>query len=73
MDPSQNMATFKWSFHKIRGPSNGPFTKIRDLKTDPKIKNYNVIFHICSATNEFIRKLLTNLTKLYFFTGEKKK
>ena len=50
---------------KIR-PLNGPFTNISDfkmalneigdLKTDPKIKNYNIIFHIRSATNEFTRK-----------------
>ena len=32
------------------------FTKFRDLKTDPKIKYYNVIFHIRSAANEFTWK-----------------
>ena len=36
---------------------NGSFTKIKDLKTDPKFKNYNVIFHICSAANVFTKKL----------------
>ena len=39
-------------------PENGPFTKIIHLKMDPKIKNYNVIFHIRSAANEFTGKLL---------------
>ena len=59
------------------GSKNGPFTKIGDLKTDPaqkletfntnsKIKNYNAIFHTCSAATEFIRKLLKNFTKLHF-------
>ena len=27
---------------------------------------YNVVFHIRSAANEFIRKLLKNLTELHF-------
>ena len=35
------------------GFENGPFTKICYLKTDPKIKNYKVIFHIRSAANQF--------------------
>ena len=38
------------------GSENGPFAKIRDLKMDPKIKNYNAIFHIRSASNEFTKK-----------------
>ena len=38
------------------GSENGHLTKIRVLKTDPKIKNYNVIFHNRSAANEFSRK-----------------
>ena len=48
------------------GPENRPFAKISDFKTDPsqksdlrtgpKIKNYNVIFHTRSAINEFTRK-----------------
>ena len=35
-------------------------------KTDPKIKNYNLLFHTHSATNELTRKLLKNFTKLHF-------
>ena len=42
--------------HEKIGFENGPFTKIRDLETDPKIKKYNAIFHIRFATNEFARK-----------------
>ena len=38
------------------GSENGPFTKIGHLKTYPKIKNYNAIFHTRSAENEFTRK-----------------
>ena len=50
---------------------NGPFTKIRDLKTDPEIKNYNVIFHTRFATNEFTGKRYKNFIKLHFFTEKK--
>ena len=38
------------------GSENGPFTQMRDLKTDSKIKNYDEIFHTHSAANEFIWK-----------------
>ena len=40
-EPSQKSSTLKWTFHK-----NELFTEIRDLKTHPKDKNYNVIFHM---------------------------
>ena len=33
-----------------------PSQKSETLKTDPKIKNYNVIFHIRSAAIEFTWK-----------------
>ena len=39
---------------------------------DPKIKNYNQVFHTCSAANEFTFKLLKKFTKLYFFAENKK-
>ena len=45
--------------------------KIRYLKTDPKVKNYNAIFHTSSAANEFTRKRLKNFTKLHFFHKNK--
>ena len=45
-DPSQKSATLKHSLHKNWWPENGPFTKIKDLKMNRKIKNYNVIFFI---------------------------
>ena len=32
---------------------------------DPKIENYNVIFHTCPVRNAFTRKIL-NFTKLFF-------
>ena len=37
------------------------------LKTDHKIKNYN-IFHTRFAANEFTRKSFKNFIKLHFFT-----
>ena len=45
MDPSQKSATLKQTLDKNQR-----------LKTDPKIKNYNVIFHTRSATNKVPRK-----------------
>ena len=53
--PGENWVQ-KRTFHKNWWPQNRSFTKIRDLKNDPKIKNYNVIFQTRSAANEFIRK-----------------
>ena len=53
--PGENWVR-KLTLHKIRRPENELFIKIRNLKTDPKIKNYNVIFHAHSAANEFTRK-----------------
>ena len=38
------------------GSEYGTFTKIRDFKTDIKIKNDNATFHTHSAANEFTRK-----------------
>ena len=67
MDPSQKLATLKRTLRKNRQPECGPFTKIRDLKTDPKIKNY-VMFQTRSVDYEFKkRKLLKNFMKLHFF------
>ena len=43
------------------------FTKIKDIKADPKIKNYNVIFHNCSAANEFTRNCKKNSVNDIFF------
>ena len=54
------------------GSENRPFTKIGDLKMDLKIKNYNVMFHICSGSNDFARKCLKNFTELHFFHRKKK-
>ena len=67
MDPSQKLATLQRTLQKNQQPLNRPLSKIRNLKTDPKIKNYN-IFYACFATNEFTRKLLKNFSKLCFFT-----
>ena len=53
------------------GSENGPFTKIGNFKMDPKIKNWNITFHTCSATNEFTGKLLKNFTKINFFAKNK--
>ena len=53
------------------GFENRPFTKIYTLKTDPKIKIYKVIFHICSVANVLTMKLLKNFTKLNFFIEKK--
>ena len=66
-------ATSNGHFTKIGDLKTNLSQKIRDLKTDPKTKNYIVILHTCSVTNEFTRKLFKNFTKLYFFTREKKK
>ena len=53
--PGENCVR-KLILHKTRQPENGPFTKIGDIKTNPKIKNYDVIFHTHSTANEFTRK-----------------
>ena len=41
---------------------------MRDFKTDPKIKNFNVIFHTHSGAKEFTRKWLKKFPKLHFLT-----
>ena len=46
---SRENLVLKQTRPKNQRPQNGPFSKIRDFKTDPKIKNYNVIFHARSA------------------------
>ena len=45
MDPSQKSATLKWTLHKIR-----------DFKTDTKIKNYKEIFYARPNAKVFTRK-----------------
>ena len=60
--------TYQGFIQQKNESENGPFKKIGDLKTDPKIKSYNVIFHTRSAANEFTRKLLhlKKITKIFF-------
>ena len=57
----------EWTLHKNQLPQNGSFIEIGFLKTDPKFKNYNVIFHICCATNEFTSKFLKKNHYVIFF------
>ena len=51
--PGENCVR-KLILHEIRRPENGPFTKIGDIKTDLKIKIFNVIFHTRPAANEYL-------------------
>ena len=67
----------QWFFQENIGSENGSFIKNRRPfkrtlhKKTPKIQNYNAIFDISSAGNEFTRKRLKNFTKLHFFTINK--
>ena len=51
IDPLKKSVTLNRTLHKNQRSLNGPFTKIKDLKTDPKIKNYN---HTRSAASEYL-------------------
>ena len=68
MDPLQKSETLKWTLHKIRRPYNRTLHKNRDLKTDPKVKNYHVIFFTLSAQMSLLESYIFPQKIKNFFT-----